>query len=439
LRNFCSCPRFWERRPVSGTTFGFATDPCLARGVNDSMSTDLEAAWQDFVRLATEEQRRVAEHGGEFPHYATDGRWAWFPIDATSGWVDESFYDHGNWTAGFSVGQGWLLRVGDDDAGDLPDLAAPLARIGTRATDNTTHDLGFLFYPSFALGSTLGGLPADAAAPGLTAARVLASRFNDRGEFIQAFGAPSDPRSAGTSTIDTLMNLPLLFWAAGVDEDADRFLQVARRHAHTSAANFFREDGSTFHLIRFDPATGELLHRGTFQGASSASCWSRGQAWAVTGFAWAYGVLGDDSLCEAADRAWDYFAPRVPEDGVVPWDFGDDTASATPDASASAVTALGALLLAHHHPDAERRSMYDETARSLLARLATSAVRHDDSSEGVLLRSCYSKPHGLGVDGATPYGDFYYGLALALATGRVDLSGMCATPAGGPAQDKEAR
>ena len=389
--------------------------------------SSLEAAWQKFVELAGEEERELARFPGRYPHYSNDGQWHRVPIDETSGWVDESFYDHGNWTAGFSVGHAWLRRLdGGLESAPSPVMQSALGDISKRATDRTTHDLGFLFYPSFALGQVLGVLSSEEAAPALTAARVLASRFNHAGQFIQAFGPRTDPRSAGTSTIDTMMNLPLLWWASKQDED-ESILNIARSHAATSAKHFFREDGSTFHLIRFNPKSGDLLEQGTFQGASASSCWSRGQAWAIAGFAWAFGATGDEIFAEAAMRAWEYFEKRVPSTGVVPWDFGDTSSDSVPDASASAIAALGALLLAACHPSQKLREDSRAAAEAILAGLDANAVRHDSKNQGILLRSCYSKPHGLGVRGATPYGDFYYGLALALATGRLKAADLFAT------------
>jgi unsaturated chondroitin disaccharide hydrolase len=390
--------------------------------------SSLEAAWQTFVELAGEEERELERFPGRYPHYSNDGQWHRVPIDETSGWVDESFYDHGNWTAGFSVGHAWLSRLdGSTASASSPIMQSALADISKRATDQTTHDLGFLFYPSFALGQVLGMLSDEEAAPALTAARVLGSRFNEAGQFIQAFGPRTDPRSAGTSTIDTMMNLPLLWWASKQDED-DGLSSIARRHAATSAKHFFREDGSTFHLIRFNPESGDLLEQGTFQGASASSCWSRGQAWAIAGFAWAFGATGDGIFAEAALRAWEYFARRVPSSGVVPWDFGDSSADAVPDASASAIAALGGFLLAACHPSQTVREDSRVAAEAILTGLDANAVRRDSKSQGILLHSCYSKPHGLGISGATPYGDFYYGLALALATGRLKASDLFATP-----------
>lgn len=386
----------------------------------------LERAWEDYAARAAREESAHAASPGRYPHYSQDGRWYRLALDVTSRWVDEERYDHGNWTAGFSAGIGWLQRL--DDGG--PELSAPLqallAELPRRATDGTTHDLGFLFFPSFAFPEAIGALAFEDAAPARVAADTLATRFCSGGRYIQAFGALDDARATGTSTIDTMMNLPLLWWAAAGRPDLE---DVAHAHSSTSARVFLREDGSTYHLVRIDPDSADLLWRGTFQGDSDDSCWSRGQAWAISGFAWAYAATGDPELLRAAERAWSYFAARIPADGVVPWDFSDHSETPPEDASASAIAALGIAILGGCHPQADRRVAYAAEASEFLERLSQSAVGRD-AEDGILLRSSYSLPHGLGVRGATPWGDFFYGLALAMSTGRVQLRQMVPEPVG---------
>lgn len=390
------------------------------------MGTYLESAWEQYLGLAAGAERELETHPGRYPHYSDmTGRWHRLPVHQISRWVDEQFYDHGNWTAGFSAGVSWLRRLGTRPTAPTHEVSALLCGLTSRATDATTHDLGFLFYPAFVMGSVAGVLSATDLRPAFTAASTLAERFRESGKFIQAFGPGNDPRSAGTSTIDTMMNLPLLWWAGRQAGELEHFLAVAHDHARTSAHVFLRDDDSTFHLVRFDPVSGKPLHRGTFQGASEQSCWSRGQAWAIAGFAWAFAATGDDHLLEVAERSWRYFASRLPSDSVVPWDFGDDGADVPEDASASAVAAVGALILAQSHPSETERQAYVDAGTSLIEGLAASAVS-DGTQDGILLRSCYSNPHGLGVRGATPWGDFYYGLALALATGRSTIENLLA-------------
>jgi unsaturated chondroitin disaccharide hydrolase len=380
----------------------------------------VQDAWEVWLMAARRELERSRQRPAtEFPHFSENGRWRLLDVRSTSRW-DGDIYEHGNWTAGFWFGVMWLLAAGARDEEAAAVARERLRWLLPRAHDTTTHDLGFLFFPSVALGRLLGLVPDDAERAGLDAAGTLARRFNPRGDYIQAFGPIGDPRSAGTSTVDTMMNLPLLWWAASRGGDPSLF-DTARWHARTSARLFLRPDGSTYHLNHFDPLSGAILHRGTFQGASDRSCWSRGQAWVICGFAWAFAAAGEPEFLTVADETADWFWRALPDDAVPPWDFADDGPGTTRDASAAAIAALGAVILAQVHHDPGRRHRYAELASQTLDKVAASCLNDDPERDGILLHSCYSKPHGLGLDGATGWGDFFLGLALAAVTGALAL------------------
>lgn len=397
----------------------------LRRAGDSSRVVDLPGAWRDLTAATGREMRALRDGPARmFPHFTAGDRWRLVDVGTVSGMTD-GHYEHGNWTAGFAIGLLWLAALGggpqDADGPAAVRVArSRLAQLAPRAADHTTHDLGFLFYPSYALGDLLGWLTPAETEPGLRAARQLALRYNPRTQLLQAFGPIGHPELARTSTIDSMMNLPLLFWAAGRGQDP-MLTDAARRHARTSARLYLRPDGSTYHLLMVDPLSGAVLDRGTFQGADSESCWSRGQAWAVSGFAWAFGMTGERELLDAAERAAAYFFDHLPGSAVAPWDFTADGADVS-DASASAAVALGCLLLAATHPDRAAADTYRAAGNTVLAALAGSCLNADDQREGVLLHSCYSKPHGLGIDSATAWGDFYFALALALAAGKLPVS-----------------
>ena len=387
----------------------------------------LENAWASYLQAATREFMAARDRAGDaYPHCTRGGRWELLSVERRSGPSGAS-YDHGNWTAGFWFGSMWILAVGSGCA-DVAALAGSrLHQLVPRADDATTHDLGFLFYPSVGLAVEAGFLDRAAASPALGAAHMLARRFNPHGDYLQAFGPICDAQFAGTSTIDTMMNVPLLWWARARGADTTVF-DIARRHARTSARLYLRDDGSTYHLNRFDSTSGALLQRGTFQGAGEDSCWSRGQAWAVCGFAWAFAATGEVEFLRAAERAAHYYFAHLPESGIPPWDFADRSPDAPRDASASAITALGVLVLAHVHPDAGARRRFGSQGAELLASLSAQCLNEDDATDGILLHSCYSQPHGLGVDSAVAWGDFFLGLALGLAVGRIPLSVVLGFP-----------
>lgn len=359
------------------------------------------------------------------PHYTEDGYWKVLPVETRSSTVD-GHYEHGNWTAGFTVGLLWLagcVRGSDEIADEAANQSARgrLRALSARADDATTHDLGFLFYPSFSLGFALGRLSLEGVSPAFMAARQLALRFNERTQLLQAFGPIGDSRLAGTSTIDTMMNLPLLFWADQWDRSG-RLHDRATTHARTSARLYFREDGSSYHLIQVDPLSGRLEKRGTFQGRDDRSCWSRGQGWAVCGFAWAYAVTGEAELLEAAERAARYFFCHLPDSGVPPWDFSVAGASEPVDASASAAVALGCLIIEAYHTSPYAQAAYGGAGRVLLDCLRSSCLGGYGQHDGLLLQSCYSRPHCKGVNGATAWGDFYYAAAESVRIGTLTIS-----------------
>ena len=133
------------------------------------------------------------------PHYVQDSAWVRADVATPSGW-DGDFYDHGNWTAGFWTGM--LLELEALGAPAHREIATAVADVvRLRAEDGGTHDIGFLFQPSACLLHEVTG-EARWQDDGLRAAETLARRLRPGG-YLQAFGQLDDPRSYGTSTIDT--------------------------------------------------------------------------------------------------------------------------------------------------------------------------------------------------------------------------------------------
>jgi unsaturated chondroitin disaccharide hydrolase len=377
--------------------------------------------WADYLQAAVREHERVRPRDPRlFPHYSEAGTWRLLDVDARSSWQGET-YEHGNWTAGFWFGTMWLAALGRDHDPDITEVAQErLPLLAPRAYDHTTHDLGFLFYPSYVLGHLCGYVDDTQLGPAVEAARMTARRFNDQGRYLQAFGPVGEARSARTSTIDTMMNLPLLWWAHRRTGDT-RLFEVARHHARTTARVFIRPDGSTAHLMHFDPVSGAVDAESTLQGASARSAWSRGSGWAVGGLAWAYAATGETELLTGAERASTYYEAAGKPDELPPWDFTEAAADAPRDASAAAAVALGRLILGQVHPDGTSRERYEQSAARLLTTLSRQALNRDPSVDGILLHSCYSVPQGVGVDGATGWGDFFYGLAMAVKHGVIPV------------------
>jgi uncharacterized protein YyaL (SSP411 family) len=144
-------------------------------------------------------------------------------------------------------------------------------------------------------------------------------------------------------------DLNLLFYVAELVGNP-ALADIAKTHATTLLDSHIRPDNSTFHVVDFDQATAGVKQRFTNQGFSDDSCWARGQAWGIAGYAQTYGWTKEPRFLDASRRLADYFLLRLPEDGVPYWDF-DAPQPGPRDTSAALVTAYGMLLLYKHAPE----------------------------------------------------------------------------------------
>ena len=106
---------------------------------------------------------------------------------------------------------------------------------------------------------------------------------------------------------------------------------------------------SSYHVVEYDPKTGQVLRKRTEQGFSDASAWARGQAWGLYGFTMAYRETGYARYLEQAERIANFLLshPHLPADGVPYWDFDAPGIPDTyRDASAASIMASALLELA---------------------------------------------------------------------------------------------
>lgn len=164
-------------------------------------------------------------------------------------------------------------------------------------------------------------------------------RWREKTQILQAWGSQDDPTNGGRMIIDCMMNLPLLHWTY-MHTGEEQYLTVASKHTEMSRRFLIRGDDSSYHTFYMNQQTGDSLRGGTGQGYQDGSTWTRGQAWGIYGFALAYRYLKRPELLETAKRLALYFAARLPEDGVVYWDFDVPQVQETKrDSSASAIAA----------------------------------------------------------------------------------------------------
>ncbi|AWW41388.1 glucuronyl hydrolase [Streptomyces sp. AS58] len=315
-------------------------------------------------------------------------------------WV---YSQNGDWVGGFWPGTLWMAYLHSRD--DMfRTLALDSARkLAPRQDDTTTHDLGFLFYPSWVTAWRLTGDDSWRAGA-LRAADTLIRRYNPRGRFIRAWGGLSDPNNAGRVIIDTMMNLDLLAFASQQTGDG-KYLDIAVEHARTTQRVFPRQDGSTPHVYDFNPDTGAPIGPNTVQGYSPTSCWSRGQSWGLYGFTTIYRRTGDEQFLATARRLADYAIGALGADHVPVWDYrAPQQPHDIKDASAGAIMACGLLDLS----EATGRAEYRQVAVRILTALAqTCLTRKSARAEASVARCTRNRPAEDGVEISLPYADYY--------------------------------
>jgi unsaturated chondroitin disaccharide hydrolase len=341
--------------------------------------------------------RRNLQELETFPEMTRDGKWTLVP---TGGWVG------GHWT-----GLIWLAYAHTQDPALLAAARAWTERLAPRQFDLGTHDLGFLFQLSYLLGSKLTG---DAAlkAPVVQASRSLIQRYNEKGHYIQAWGALDAPfELRGRAIVDTMMNLYMLYWASQ-ETGESQFARIATAHADTVLQYQVRPDGSTSHTIDFNPDTGQFLSQGTHQGLSPTSCWARGQAWAVHGFTECYRWTKNAVYRETAVRLAEHMLRRNPPDLVPFWDYDSPLIPHdVRDSSAGSILASAMLNLAATETDAGRAEHWRSAAAAILESLWNNYSSRGTAEPCILLHATRSKPHGH-MDSALIYGDYYFVEAL---------------------------
>jgi unsaturated chondroitin disaccharide hydrolase len=330
-----------------------------------------------------------------------------------------------DWVDGFWSGQLWLAYEQTSDPVFLDAARAQLPYFADRLDrpESHTHDLGFLYTCSAVAAYKVTGDPAMREM-GIAAADALTKRYNPRGRFIQAWNpSPQDTpeqaaRKHGKIIVDCLENLALLYWATNETGNA-RYAEIADAHAETSMTHLVHPDGSTYHTFDFDPETGAPLGGSTHQGFADASCWSRGQSWAIHGLTIAFGYTDNDRYLQTACQLADYALTQLSDDGVPLWDY-----RLTPDApqyrdsSAGAIMAAGLFALADALGEGSNADRYRASAQTIIATLMRAYTTADEPhAEGLLVHGASHVSAGR-ADAMLPYGDYFYLEALLRALDR---------------------
>jgi unsaturated chondroitin disaccharide hydrolase len=344
---------------------------------------------------------------GIFPHAAPSATGIW---EGTR---------EGMWTSGFWAGLLWQRAAQTGRAEDAATATGWTRRLSPHL-NHQTHDIGFVFSSSAALGWEIAHVP-ECRDLALQAADRLAGMANPAVGMIPVGCQAEIAAGLDDVTIDCLVNLTLLWWAWKTTGE-ERFKAVAVSHTDRTMEWHVDKDGRIIQSVHFDPRTGHMTSRETHQGSGIDGCWARGQAWGVYGFAAAFRATGEERFLEVADRAATYYLQRAGDDLVPFYCFDDPERPNVPrDSSAAAIACAGLAILAEHAQDPIRRQRSRDRAGALLSTMLTGYLAplgdDDRRAPGMLLHGCYHKNAGWYTDHELVWGDYYLLESLRAWTG----------------------
>jgi len=367
------------------------------QSTRDIVSEDVSVAVKQMGK-----QVEIIEKSGEIlnPRTIKNGKIEYVPID--------------DWTSGFFPGSMWYMYELTKDE--------KWKKYGIKYTENLDsikyltwhHDVGFMIHCSYGNAYRMTKNPAYKDVI-IEAAKSLSTRFRPTPGVIQSW----DENRGWQGTkgwmcpviIDNMMNLQLLFDATRLSGDST-YRNMAISHANVTMENHFRKDYSCYHVIDYDKIKGGVRKRNTAQGYSDESAWSRGQAWALYGFAVCYRETKDPRYLDLTEKIYKFMFTHknMPADLVPYWDFDAPNIPDEPrDASAAAVIASALYELS-----TLGKPEYKATADKIMTSLSSDAYRAavGTNCNFLLMHSVGSIPHNAEIDAPLNYADYYFLEAL---------------------------
>lgn len=330
--------------------------------------------------------------------------------DGSIRWVADGY----DWTKGFWPGVCWMEYENTLDP-KWKEAAESKQKLFLSDKDLTNdHDLGFLFNNSYGKAYKITKNPKYKQVL-IDASNSLITRFNKNVGCIQSWDVVGNWQSERgwkfPVIIDNMMNLEMLFEVSILTGD-EKYKEIAITHANTTMKNHFRPDGSSFHVVDYNPETGNIASRVTAQGYANESAWARGQAWGLYSYTMCYRYTKNKKYLDFAEKIAAFILnnPNYPVDGVPYWDFNAPNIPNAPrDASSAAIMASAFLELSSYTND-----KYMKEAMNILESLASDSYTSKIGENGnfVLTKSVGSLPHGNEISVPLNYADYYYIEAL---------------------------
>ena len=317
-----------------------------------------------------------------------------------------------DWTSGFYPGCLWYAyELSHDKQFEkwAEEWTAPIER---EKTNHDTHDLGFRFMSTFGNGLKLdkNNVPGKYKDILLTAANTLSKRYNSKVGCLSSNWDMVKIENSFPVIVDIMMNLDLLLWASK-NGGSGYYADYAINHAVRTAHDFIRADGSTYHIVRYNKNTGEIINKGTLQGAGNETTWSRGHAWITYGMVMMYRYTKDKPFLDTAIRLADYFVNHLPADQVAPWDFQSDIHYR--DVSATCIVTSALFEMIRYVDNDSLKQHFKKEAEAMLTSLCQAPYFNNDLKTNPLLdHSVQFLPINSNVDVPSIFADYYFLEAL---------------------------
>ena len=317
----------------------------------------------------------------------------------------------GSWTSGFFPGNLWYVYMLSPDAEVLAMAERQTHVLDSLLSFPQSHDLGFQVNCSYGNAYRITGKE-EYLSHIENGTRALAGRFNPKAGVTLSW--EPGPQGKFPVIIDNMMNLELLTYSAKLF-GADSLVDMSIKHAQTTMKNHFRDDYSCYHLVDYDPETGEVLRKATVQGYADESAWARGQAWAVYGYTMMFRETGREEFLTQAENIAKMLLSRLPYDGIPFWDFDDPSIPHTyKDASAGAVMASAFVELSTLTKDKTLSKKCLAKAEKQIRALASKEYLAPVGENGnfLLMHSVGNLNSMAEVDSPLIYADYYFLEAL---------------------------
>ena len=320
----------------------------------------------------------------------------------TGKWMGTDYCD---WSGGHWVGLLARAYEWSKDETFLQEANKRLDMIAERVYDNDEF-LGFIFRYSYAHLSDI--LNSDLYKKiALQAANKLLEMQNKKNGLIPL---GSQCKILGTAikgddiagVDDAIIPNTLLFWAYEKTMDK-RYLEVALRNLDQSIKLFMREDGSTIHMIRFNPDTGKIIQKWNNLGFDSNTTWSRGQSFFMLALATGFNITKDEKYRETYAKALSFYLNVNRNKDLTPYyDMADPNIPDVPkDTSSLAILSESFLLMVQNG--------YSDL--DLLHHIFDSLISHmdtDEKSSIILKDGCFDYPRNVAINSELIFADYYF-------------------------------